>query len=184
MQQWQWIPNALSLFRVLLVAPFAWALADGYYHEALLLFVIAALTDGLDGFLARFFDWRSRLGAIIDPLADKLLLVTTYLVLSLTGVFPFWLFILVLGRDLVIVMGGILFHRFVGEFDVEPSIFGKLNTLVQILAALAVMSHEAGFLLPDRTGDIALWSVVIMAIISGGHYVTIWGVRALRGQAS
>ncbi len=184
MQQWQWIPNALSLFRVLLVAPFAWALANGYYHASLLLFVIAAVTDGLDGFLARFFDWRSRFGAIIDPLADKLLLITTYLVLSLTGVFPFWLFVLVLGRDLVIVMGGILFHRFVGQFDVEPSMFGKLNTLVQVLAALAVMSHAAGFPLPDRTSDLALWAVVVMAIISGGHYVAIWGVRALREQAS
>ena len=184
MQQWQWIPNALSIFRVLLVAPFAWALADGYYHEALLLFVIAAVTDGLDGFLARFFNWRSRLGAILDPLADKLLLVTTYLALSLTGVFPFWLFVLVLGRDLLIVLGAVLFHRFVGQFDVEPSAFGKLNTLVQILAAVAVMSHQAGVPLPDRTGDLALWAVVIMALISGGHYVAIWGVRALRGRTS
>ncbi|PWG73519.1 CDP-alcohol phosphatidyltransferase, partial [Enterococcus hirae] len=80
----------------------------------LILFVVAAATDGLDGFLARFFGWKSRLGAILAPLADKLLMVSTYLVLSITGVFPLWLFMLVLGRDVVIVVGGLLFHRFVG----------------------------------------------------------------------
>ncbi|MCK7543317.1 CDP-alcohol phosphatidyltransferase family protein [Marinobacter bryozoorum] len=182
-QHWRWIPNGLSFLRVLLVIPFAWALASGRYRDALLLFAIAAATDGLDGFLARFFGWKSRLGAILDPLADKLLLVTTYLVLSVTGVFPFWLFLLVLGRDLVIVAGGLLFHRFVSRFDVEPSAFGKFNTLVQILAALAVMLQLAGVLLPSWTNTLALWAVTVMALISGGHYMTVWGLRALRGGA-
>ena len=150
----------------------------------MLLFVVAAATDGLDGFLARFFGWKSRLGAILDPLADKLLLVTTYLVLSVTGVFPAWLFLLVLGRDLVIVIGGLLFHRFVGRFDVEPSAFGKLNTFVQILAAVAVMVQQAGFAMPSSTHSLALWGVTVMALVSGGHYVTVWGIRALRGNPS
>lgn len=184
MQHWRWIPNGLSLMRVLLVIPFAWALASGRYREALLLFVVAAATDGLDGFLARFFGWKSRLGAILDPLADKLLLVTTYLVLSITGVFPAWLFLLVLGRDLVIVIGGLLFHRFVGRFDVEPSALGKLNTFVQILAAVAVMAQQAGFAMPSSTHSLALWGVTVMALVSGGHYVTVWGIRALRGNPS
>ncbi|UZD64339.1 MULTISPECIES: CDP-alcohol phosphatidyltransferase family protein [Marinobacter] len=184
MQHWRWIPNGLSFLRMLLVIPFAWALASGRYREALILFVVAAATDGLDGFLARFFGWKSRLGAILDPLADKLLMVTTYLVLSITGVFPLWLFMLVLGRDVVIVVGGLLFHRFVGRFEVEPSAFGKLNTLVQILAALAVMLHQAGFELTTWTQPAALWAVTVMALISGGHYVTVWGLRALRGGVS
>ncbi|MGM0571435.1 CDP-alcohol phosphatidyltransferase family protein [Marinobacter sp.] len=184
MQLWRWIPNGLSFIRVLLVIPFAWALAIGLYREALVLFVVAAATDGLDGFLARFFGWKSRLGAILDPLADKLLLVTTYLMLSVTGVFPLWLFLLVLGRDLVIVTGGLLFHRFIGRFEVEPSAFGKLNTLVQILAAVAVMANQAGFELPALTNTLALWTVTVMALLSGGHYVTVWGIRALRGRTS
>ncbi|MFW5825753.1 MAG: CDP-alcohol phosphatidyltransferase family protein [Marinobacter sp.] len=184
MQYWQWIPNGLSLIRMLLVIPFAWALASGHYREALLLFVIAAVTDGLDGFLARCCGWKSRLGAILDPLADKLLMVTAFLVLALTGVVPLWLFLLVLGRDLLIVGGGLLFHRFIGRFEVEPSAFGKLNTLVQILAALAVMLNQAGLALPERTNEVAVWAVAVMALVSGGQYVSVWGVRAWRGRAS
>lgn len=184
LKHWRWIPNALSLLRMLLVIPFAWALVGGHYREALMLFVIAAVTDGLDGFLARFCGWKSRMGAILDPLADKLLMVTTFLVLSATGVLPLWLFLLVLGRDLVIVVGGLMFHHFVGQFEVEPSAFGKLNTLVQILAALAVMLSEAGLGLPDWATGAAIWTVAVMAIISGGHYIGVWGLRALRGGGS
>lgn len=184
MKSWQWIPNGLTLLRILLVIPFAWALAGDQYRPALALFVIAAATDALDGFLARLFGWHSRVGAIADPLADKLLMITAFLVLSITGVLPMWLFALVLGRDLVIVGGGLLFHRLVGRFDVEPSAFGKLNTLVQILAVLAVMLAEAGADLPAWTTAFAIWSVAVMVLVSGTHYIGVWGLRALRRKES
>lgn len=179
-----WIPNGLSFLRIVLVMPFAYALASGQYRPALLLFFIAAFTDALDGFLARLFGWKSRLGAIVDPLADKLLMVTAFLVLCVTGVLPLWLFWLVLGRDLVIVAGGLLFHRLIGRFDVEPSIAGKLNTLIQILAVLTVMMAEAGFGLPTWTHEMATWGVAAFALISGGHYVILWGMRALQDRAT
>ncbi|MFC4258756.1 CDP-alcohol phosphatidyltransferase family protein [Marinobacter lacisalsi] len=184
LNRWRWIPNGLTLLRILLVLPFAWSLANDHYRSALVLFFVAAATDGLDGLLARMFGWKSRLGAIADPLADKLLLVVAYLMLSVTGVLPIWLFLLVLGRDLVIVAGGLVFHRLIGPFDVQPSILGKLNTLVQILAVLAVMLAEAGFPLPARTHDIAVATVAGMAVISGVHYVGLWGLRALRSRPS
>lgn len=182
--RWRWIPNGLTFLRILLVIPFAWTLAYGNYRAALVLFFVAAATDGLDGLLARMCGWKSRLGAIVDPLADKLLLVAAFLMLSVTGVFPMWLFLLVLGRDLVIVVGGLVFHRLIGPFDVEPSVFGKLNTLVQILAVLGVMLAEAGVSMPAQTHDVAIASVAVMAVISGLHYVGLWGVRAVRSRAS
>ncbi len=178
--RWHWIPNGLTFMRIALVVPFAFALAEGQYRSALALFLVASATDALDGFLARVFGWKSRLGAIADPLADKLLLVTAYLVLSLTGVLPMWLFAVVLIRDLVIVGGGLLFHRLIGQFDVQPSLFGKLNTLVQVLAALAVIMAKSGFVLPEWTPVVATWSVAALALLSGGHYVVLWGQRALR----
>lgn len=184
LNRWRWIPNGLTLLRIVLVLPFAWSLANDQYRSALVLFFFAAATDGLDGLLARVFGWKSRLGAIADPLADKLLLIMAYLMLSVTGVFPMWLFMLVLGRDLVIVTGGVLFHRLIGPYEVQPSVFGKLNTLVQILAVLVVMLAEAGLGLPDRTHGVAIAAVTVMAVVSGVHYVGLWGLRALRSGAS
>ncbi|SFR41152.1 cardiolipin synthase [Marinobacter daqiaonensis] len=181
---WRWIPNALTFLRILLVMPFAYMLASGQYRLALALFIIASVTDGLDGLLARAFGWKSRLGAIADPLADKLLMLAAYLVLSLTMVLPWWLFAVVLIRDVVIIGGGLMFHRLIGPFDVTPSMTGKLNTLIQIMAALAVIMIEAGFDLPPWSHTAAVWSVTVMAIISGSHYVALWGLRAMRGRAS
>ncbi|WP_328184559.1 CDP-alcohol phosphatidyltransferase family protein [Marinobacter sp. OP 3.4] len=182
--KWRWIPNGLTFFRILLVIPFAWTLASDQYRPALALFILAAATDGLDGFLARVCDWKTRLGAIADPLADKLLMITAFLVLSVTDVLPLWLFGLVLGRDLVIVGGGLLFHRLIGPFDIQPSLLGKLNTLVQILAVLAVMMAEAGFSMPANIHKLALGAVAFMAVVSGAHYVGLWGIRAVRGESS
>lgn len=184
MTHWRWIPNALTFMRILLVIPFAWSLANDQYRPALLLFFIAAATDGLDGFLARFCGWKTRIGAIADPLADKLLMITAFLMLSLTDVLPMWLFLLVLGRDLVIVGGGLLFHRVIGPFDVEPSILGKLNTLVQIMALLAVMLAQADIAMPDGSQQVAILTVAAMALLSGIHYVGTWGLRALRSRTS
>ena len=181
---WRWIPNGLTFLRILLVIPFAWTLAYGHYHSALVLFFVAAATDGLDGLLARLCGWKSRLGAIVDPLADKLLLVTAFLMLSVTGVFPMWLFLLVAGRDLVIVTGGLIFHRLIGPFDVQPSVFGKLNTLVQILAVLAVMLAEAGVTMPLWTHEAAIVAVAAIAVVSGFHYVALWSIRAVRSTPS
>lgn len=180
--RWRWIPNALTFLRILLIIPFALALLAEDYRFALVVFFIAGLTDGFDGFLARHFNWRSRLGAIADPLADKALLVTTYLMLTLTGVLPLWLFILVLGRDLLIVTGGLAFHFGIGRFDMEPSIPGKINTLIQILVALAIIVLLAGLPMHPWVLDLGVWLVAASTVFSGAHYTFIWGRRAWRAK--
>lgn len=181
-QRWRWIPNALTFLRILLVIPFAVALLGEKYRLALLVFVIAAITDAFDGFLARHFDWRTRLGAIADPLADKALLITSYLMLTLTGVLPLWLFLVVLGRDILIVSGGLAFHYGVGSFEMQPSMPGKFNTLVQILVVLAIIILLAGLPMQPWVLDVGIVLVAVSAVFSGVHYVVVWSLRALRAR--
>lgn len=181
-QQWRWIPNALTFLRILLIVPFAAALLAAQYRLALIIFFVAAATDAFDGFLARHFNWKSRLGAIADPLADKALLITAYLMLTLNGVLPLWLFALVLGRDLLIVVGGMAFHYGVGRFEMEPSLPGKLNTLVQILVVLAIIILLAGLPMQPWVRDVGILLVTASAIFSGGHYLVVWSARAWRAK--
>lgn len=179
---WRWIPNALTFVRILLIAPFAWALLVQEYRLALLIFAVASLTDGLDGFLARHFNWRSRFGAVADPLADKALLATGYLVLTYTSVLPVWLFVLVLGRDLLIVGGALVYHYCIGRFEMAPSIPGKLNTLIQVCVILGVIVILAGLPVQPIWLDVGIWLVAASAVFSGGHYIAIWGARAWRSR--
>jgi len=181
---WRWIPNALTFVRILLIAPFARALLVQEYRLALFIFAVASLTDGLDGFLARHFNWRSRFGAVADPLADKALLITAYLVLTYTSVLPLWLFALILEQDLLIVGGALVYHYGIGRFEMEPSMPGKLNTLVQILVILGIIVIMAGLPVPPGWLDAGIWLVAASAVFSGGHYMVVWGARARRARQS
>lgn len=181
-QNWRWIPNALTFLRILLVVPFAVAILATEYRIALVIFLVAAVTDAFDGFLAREFDWRTRLGAIADPLADKALLIAAYLMLTLNGVLPYWLFWLVLGRDLLIVTGGLVYHYGIGQFDLQPSLPGKCNTLVQILVVLAIIVLLAGLPMMPWVIESGIVLVALSALFSGGHYVIVWSLRAWRAK--
>lgn len=152
------------------------------YRFALVIFFLASATDAFDGFLARHYNWRTRLGAIADPLADKALLITTYLMLAITGVLPAWLFWLVLGRDLLIVCGGLAFHYGVGRFEMQPSLPGKLNTLIQILVALAIIILLADLPMQPWVMDVGILLVAASAIFSGAHYIGVWSLRAWRAK--
>lgn len=181
---WHWLPNILTLVRLALILPFALALYRGQFMLALALFVLAAISDGVDGFLARRFGWFSRFGAIADPLADKALLVTSYAVMTMTGLVPAWLLVVIVVRDLVIVSGGLAFHFLIGRYQVSPSWLGKLNTFVQILFVVVVMANYAGLSLPAQVIPAGILIVAIAAVVSGLHYVLIWSLRAWRGESS
>jgi cardiolipin synthase len=105
------IPNLITVGRILLVAPTTWALLQQHYRLALVLFLVAGISDGVDGFLAKHYNWSSRLGALLDPVADKALLVCSYAALTWTGLLPLWLFVLVILRDTVIVGGAMVAAR-------------------------------------------------------------------------
>lgn len=177
---WHLLPNILTFIRILLTLPFAWALYEGRFGVALVLFFVAGFSDGVDGYLARHFNWRSRFGAIADPLADKFLLVSAYLMLCITGVLPWWLFLLVIGRDLVIVCGALAYHFVIGRYEMRPSLLGKANTFVQIVVVLALIMAHAGIPMPDWTKAWGIDLVMTFALLSGLHYMLTWGGRAWR----
>lgn len=172
------LPNLITVLRILLVAPLAVAVLEGSYGTALLLFTVAGLSDGVDGFLAKRFGWESRLGAVLDPLADKLLLVVCYVLLGLKAALPIWLVAVVLLRDLVIVIGGIAYHLHVGYVQMAPTVISKLNTVLQVALVVIVMfSLWRAPLVPDLR-DPLIYTVFASTVLSGLNYVWVWGRRA------
>ncbi|WP_222937678.1 CDP-alcohol phosphatidyltransferase family protein [Spartinivicinus ruber] len=179
-----YIPNVLTVIRLLLVIPVALALWWRAYQLAFALFVVAGLSDGLDGFLARRFNWHSRFGAMVDPLADKLLLVVTYIVLTLTAVIPWWLTAVILSRDIIIVSGAIAYHHLVGPYDFKPTMLGKLSTFCQILLAVLLIIHLAMLInLSAWLTDSLMLLTLTVTILSGADYVWVWGRQYLRERA-
>jgi cardiolipin synthase (CMP-forming) len=177
------IPNLLCVFRILLTLPVAWAILEGRYPIALGLFLLAGFTDLLDGFLAKRFSWQSRLGGMLDPIADKLLLATSFVTLWLAGYVPGWLLAAVVARDLVIVGGAGLYRWLIGPFDAEPSVLSKLNSFLQLLYVVLTLSLLV-FSLPGPGLIAALgWIVFATTVISGAHYVIRWGGRARAARA-
>jgi len=174
------IPNGITIVRVLLTAPVAYLLLEQRYSEALLLFFIAGLSDGLDGYLAKRFDWSSRLGSILDPLADKLLLVTAYICLSWVGDIPLWLAFLVLGRDIVIVLGATAYYFFVGHYQPSPTWISKINTTLQILLVLVLVFSLGVIALPQWLLTSLVYAVCVTTVLSGFDYIWSWGRKAFR----
>lgn len=174
------IPNLISMMRILLVAPVVWALATHQFVLALVLFGVAGISDALDGFLAKHYHWESRLGSILDPIADKLLLVASFATLTWLGFLPLWLLWLVLARDLIIIGGGLAYHYLVGQFDLTPLWSSKINTTLQIALVLLVMIQQQWLQGLEKIVTIGIWLVVASVINSGTEYVLVWGARAWR----
>lgn len=175
----QQIPNIISVFRMLLVVPVVGSLLQQQFGMALVLFAIAGFSDGLDGFLAKHFGWQSRLGSILDPLADKLLLVSSFLALTWMGFVPLWLLVTVMARDLLIVLGGVAFHYLLGRFDMQPARVSKVNTFFQIIYVLAVVFYHGEFAFTPWIIHALGYIVLATTLLSGAHYVWVWGQRAI-----
>lgn len=173
------IPNAITLLRILLAFPLVWLLLERQHALVLMLFAVAGASDALDGFLARRFDWGSRLGALLDPLADKILLVSAYLTLGWTGQLPAWLVGLVVLRDVVIVSGAALYRLVIGRVEMAPTMISKANTALQVLLVLATLVSLGVQRLPPLLLDGIILSVVATTVASGAHYVWSWSCKAV-----
>ena len=175
------LPNVLTIFRMALIPVFVSLLFYQKFLFALAIFVIAGITDGLDGLLARRFHQQSPLGRILDPIADKMMLVTSFIVLSMKGVYPtpipkhlpipFWVTITVLSRDVFILVGAAAINMVTGFRAFQPSLPGKISTVVQIVSLAVVMLAAqtrvgTGYYLPTIYA-----SVFALALISGIHYI-------------
>jgi cardiolipin synthase len=173
------IPNTLTTLRLLLSIPICLLLLDENYAAVLWLALAAGISDGLDGWLARRLDATSRYGAILDPLSDKALLSGAYACFALVGLLPWWVAIVVVGRDIFIVCGALLYHAFFGRYEMQPSSWGKGSTFVQILFALALIAQQVEPVFPEQLLDSLEVVLILAALASGAHYAWIWGTRAL-----
>jgi len=171
----------LTVFRMVLIPVFVTMLFYQRFILALAVFVCAGLTDGLDGLLARRFDQRSQLGTVLDPIADKLMMVTAFIVLSMRGIFPqpvpshlpvpFWVTIAVISRDVFIIVGAAAINIMTGFRGFRPSMLGKINTTVQIFAIAAIIFAAS---VPQGTGyylPTIYTTVFALSVLSGAHYV-------------
>ena len=177
------IPNGICILRIILVGPIVFSLLSGEFFAALILIFVAGLSDGLDGFLAKTFDWRTRLGGLLDPLADKILLIAVFLTLTYLGLTPAWLTVVVIGRDAVIIAGAITYNFRIGAVQTDPTLLSKVNTGLQLLYMLAVISNQA---FSWSLGLIILLigaGVLNTSFVSGLDYVLRWSAKAAAHHA-
>lgn len=170
------LPNLITLSRIAITPVFVLLLNDSNYLAALLVFTIAGLSDGLDGLIAKRFHSASRLGAILDPAADKILLVSAYVMLTIQGHIPFWLMIVVAFRDLLIVGGYLLYTSMYGPVRMRPSWLSKANTLLQIALAVGVLFQLAAGVDYSAVIQALVYATLASTVASGAHYLWIWGV--------
>lgn len=172
------LPNIISLLRLLAVIPVLYLLLEREFGWALLLFVAAGLSDGLDGFLAKHYGWQSYLGGILDPVADKVLLVACFLVLGALSLIPAWLVAGIVFRDLLIVGGALLYNYRVEALEIAPTWASKLNTVLQILLIVLVVTNAGPLPLPGWTIQALIWLCLATVVVSGSQYVWIWSRKA------
>lgn len=176
----RYIPNFITGLRLVLVPPIGWLIIAGDYRTALVLFFVAGASDALDGFLARRYAWGTPLGAFLDPVADKALMMTSYVTIAWQGQLPWWLSAVVVLRDVVIMAGSLLYRRWTGELIMAPTAISKLNTLLQIVLVVLVLVDQGLYAVGRSMISVAVWLVAATTVASGLIYVGVWGARAWR----
>jgi cardiolipin synthase len=165
------IPNTLTIGRIVIIPVFLTAVIYKRYDYAFYLFIVAAITDTLDGLFARLKDQRTSLGMFLDPLADKFLIVTSIIILSVYGWIPKWLAITVISRDIIVVIGWFLLYLVSGTAKVEPSLLGRATIWVQSVFIAYVLMDMTFLSLPAVYKPVLQWITAGITIISGLHYV-------------
>ena len=165
------LPNYITLARVVMIPFFVNFMIYGYFGAALTVFVAACVTDALDGMIARLTNQKTELGAFLDPMADKLLIVAAFVTLVLLGMLPVWLVIIVVSRDIILVLGSVVIYFTGHEFKARPSLIGKATTVLQLLVVvLSLFLEYLGtkmMLMP-----VLMWTTAIFTIASGIQYVS------------
>jgi cardiolipin synthase len=168
------IPNLITLARILLVPVVVWSIATGRMYLAFMLFLAAAISDAVDGFLAKRFGMKTELGAYLDPLADKVLIVSIYVTLGITGVIPLWIVILVVSRDIMIVGAVILSWLIDRPVQIKPLIVSKANTAAQIVFACLVLDSRGLDIDAEPVLTLVMALVAVLTLVSVGLYLAEW----------
>lgn len=167
-------PNLISLARLASVPLIAWMLLENHIMAAFITCILAGLSDILDGFVARILKTPSLVGAYLDPLADKALLVGMYFLLGYKEFIPLWLVALIIFRDVLIIGGALLLYMFEKSFTVKPLMISKINTLFQIITAAWVLGAQAFSLNMPVITESLIYIVTATTILSGGVYMLVW----------
>lgn len=175
------LPNLITLARLLAVPLVVWLIISGHWESAFWLFFAASVTDGLDGSLARGLNARTELGAYLDAIADKALLVSVYITLGQAGQIPIWVVILVVSRDVLIVGGFLMLHTLDQSPAMGPLLISKANTLAQLVLAGVVLADVGLNIIGEGVVPALIWLVAITTVASGGAYLIGWGRGLVRG---
>ena len=178
------IPNLLTLLRIAAAPVLIILLRDHNYEWALILFIVAGITDGLDGYIAKKFNFVTELGAHLDPLADKIIIISAYSMLVWLGQIPFWLVTLVIFRDVVILGGYLVLMALDGDIPMLPTKISKTNTALQISLVIFVLLENTTWNFLPEISTLLLYAVVATTVASGGQYVWGWAIRRSIGQPS
>lgn len=174
----QQIPNLITGMRILLVPLLAWLIIEHRYVESLILFALMGLSDGLDGYLAKHFNWTTRFGAFLDPLADKAMLVCAFVTLGAQTLLPVWLVVAVVVRDLVIFTGAVAYHFATHKLLIVPSQISKINTFMQILVVLFAILNQLIWV-PQSVFQGIILITLATTVFSGIDYIVVWSRRAM-----
>ena len=174
------IPNLITMLRIILAPVFAIYVINDQLNAALVIFVVCSATDALDGMLARVFNQKSKLGAYLDPLADKLILVTAFILLSAMGHLPAWLTVTVIARDVVILLGVVTIHLNKLELHIRPSILSKINTWFQFLTVTAVLSK--GLLSLEPALYLYFYYATALSTVSSGLHYIQYGLKIMSAE--
>lgn len=174
------IPNAITIARLVVSLPLLWLLMNGNFAPAFWLALVAGASDALDGFLARRFGWRSALGGVLDPIADKLLVSVCFFGLWWAGELPTWMLAVVIGRDVIILLGAFVWWRLNGSFEAAPTTISKLTTLAQLVLIALMLAHLAHIDAAHMLVQPLMLATAAVTLASGGDYVLRYGLRAWR----
>lgn len=169
------VPNTITILRITLVPLLAYLLLHGDYRAAIWVLLGAGLSDALDGVIARRFNLLTDLGAVLDPLADKVLIIASVLALAWVRLLPRWLAIVIVARDLIIIGGATAYYLRAGQLQMNPSIPSKLNTFVQICMVLLILVTAAGMVKAASWLPVLFGCTLFTTAFSGIHYIMVWG---------
>jgi len=176
------IPNLITLARLISVPVITWAIISNAVELAFWLFMAAGVSDGIDGFIAKHFNAETELGKFLDPVADKVLLVATYIALGYTGTLATWLVILVVSRDFIIVGGALLYETVTHSLEMTPIAISKVNTAAQIILATYVLGANGLAIEYPPITDILVAAVALTTLLSGGAYIFMWTKLATNAE--
>lgn len=176
----RYLPNALTVLRLLLAFPLGLLILRQEYGLAIVVGVLAGITDALDGFAARKLGYLSRVGAWLDPVADKLLVTIVFVCLAYTGLIPWYVALTIIGRDLIIVLGALCYHFLIGDIEFSASPLSKLNMALQIVFCVLLLAGRIFHSIPAQLLDTLQLAVLAIAIVSGLDYVLTWSRKALQ----